>query len=223
MVDGAQGVTRTLGSWNAGARIAGLVAAYGGVQLLGRLDRTGVSGGVLLLVAALALLGVGIGRSEAVAGASDADRRLDLSTRLAVGLLGGALAGLVYVAVAWTGDLVGLPDLFGSRWAYRVDVARWGSRAATGAVWGVAFGLALPWLPGRDPRRQGPLFALIPALWVGLVTFPGLEFGAFGHRLGVLTMVPVLLYHLVWGRVLGATLRWARETEHGPLSRPLGA
>ena len=220
MTDGSQGDAGTPVRWNAGLRIAGLLLAYGGVVMLGRLDRTGVSAGVLLLVAALALLGVGIGR----AGESpDAGGRLDLSTRLAVGLLGGGLGGLAYLAVALAGDAVGVPDLFGSGWVVSADAARWGSEAARGAVWGVVLGLVLPWLPGRDPLRQGAVFAVVPALWVGLVTFPGLEFGTFGVRLGTLTMVSVLLYHGVWGLVAGGALRWARETEHAPLSRPLGA
>lgn len=219
MTDGARNEARWW-SGSTGARVAGLAAAYGGIVMIGRLDRTGVSAGVLLLVAALALLAVGFGRVE---GGTEAGGPLDLSTRLAVGLLGGGLGGLAYLAVALVGDLLGLPDLFGSGWVVGSDAARWGAEAARGAVWGVALGVALPWLPGRDPVRKGTLFALIPALWVGLVTFPGLEFGTFGVRLGILTMAPVLIYHLAWGLVAGGALRWARESEHAPLSRPLGA
>lgn len=220
MTDGSRAEAVEQTRWNAWSGIAGVLLAYGGVVMLARLDRTGVSAGVLLLVAALALLGVGIGRAEDDSGARG---RLDSSTRLAVGLLGGALGGLAHLAAALAGDLIGLPDVFASGWVVSADPARWGAEAARGAVWGVVLGLVLPWLPGRNPVRQGVFFALLPALWVGLVTFPGLEYGAFGVRLGALTMVPVLLYHLVWGLVSGAALRWARETEHAPLSRPLGA
>ena len=220
MTDGSRTGAGTSTGWDAAARIAALLLAYGGAVMLGRLDRTGVSVGVLLLVAALALLGVGVGRPGDGPGSVD---RLDLSTRLAVGLLGGGLGGMAYLAAALAGDVIGLPDLVASGWVVSADPARWGAEAARGAVWGVLFGLALPWLPGGNPVRQGAIFALLPALWVGLVTFPGLEFGTFGVRLGTLTMVPVLLYHLMWGLVTGGALRWARETEHGPLSRSLGA
>lgn len=225
MTEGAEKVGEDRGSepgplWLWSVRFGGVVCFIAGLGLLGRLDRTGVTGGILLLVAALGLLAAGLGRP--VYG-PETEGPLDLSTRLAVGLLGGALGGLAYLAAAWAGGTVGIPELFGSGWQARLGPDRWGAAALAGAVWGVLFGLVVRRLPGRDPVTQGLLFSLLPVLWTGLVVFPGLQYGAFGARLGALTMVPVVLYHLAWGLVVGSVLRWARDTGYGPLSRPLGA
>lgn len=198
----------------------GLAALAGSGWMLRDLDRTGVSVGLLLAVAALGLLATAVGQGR---WGPEEEGRLDLSARLAVGTLGGLLGGLAYLAVAWLGGLAGLPDLVGSGWEVRTGPGAWLSRATVGALWGLVFGLALRRLPGRGLVRQGLLFSLLPALWTLTVTFPGLEFGWFGARLGALTFAPVVLYHLAWGLVVGASLRWARETDLAPVSRPLGA
>lgn len=202
------------------AWILGIVALAAGLWVLRGLDRVGVSAGLLLMVAALGLLSTAVGQGR---WGPDVEGRLDLSTRLAAGALGGLLGGLAYLAFAWLGGLVGLPGLVGSGWEVRVGAGAWMSRAAAGTGWGLLLGLLLGRLPGRGPVRRGLLFSLAPALWTLAVTFPGLEFGWFGVRLGALTFVPVVLYHLVWGLVAGRTLGWARETDLAPLSRPLGA
>lgn len=192
---------------------------YRGVYL-GRYDRTGMSAGLVLAAAALGLLSTAVGQGS---WGPDEEGRLDLSARIAAGTLGGLLGGLAYLAAAWLGGLAGLPDLMGSGWEVRTGAGAWAARAFAGAAWGLLFGLLLRRVPGRGPVRKGLLFSLVPALWVLLVAFPGMEFGRFGVRLGVLTFVPVVLYHLVWGLVTGRTVRWARETDLAPLSRPLGA
>lgn len=198
----------------------GLVALAGAVLALRGLDRTGMSAGILLLVAALGLLATAVGQGR---WGPEEEGRLDLSARLAVGTLGGLLGGLAYLVAAWLGELCGIPGLLGSGWEVRLGAGAWASRAAFGAGWGLLFGLTLRRIPGRGPVGRGLLFSLAPALWVLLVTFPGLEFGWFGAGLGVLTFVPVVLYHLAWGAVVGSCLRWARDTELAPLSRRLGA
>lgn len=202
------------------ARLGGVAALVGGVALMARLDRNGVTGGILLLVAALGLTAAGWGQR---AYGPEVEGRLDLSTRLAVGLLAGALGGLAYLGVAVVGGTAGFPDLFGSELLVRADPARWGGAAARGAVWGILFGVAVPRIAHRDPVWPALLFSLLPSLWTGLVVFPGLEYGAFGVRLGTLTIVPVAIYHLFWGLVVGGTFRWAAETDEAPLSRRLGA
>lgn len=202
------------------AWLLGLAALAAAGWALRGLDRTGVSVGILLLVAALGLLATAVGQGS---WGPREEGRLDLSTRLAVGTLGGLLGGLAYLAVAWLGGLAGLPELLGSGWNVRTGAGAWASRAAAGAGWGLLFGLLLRRIPGRGPVRRGLLFSLAPALWTLTVTFPGMEFGWFGAELGVLTFVPVVLYHLAWGLVVGRTVRWGRETDLAPLSRPLGA
>lgn len=197
----------------------GLAALAGAGWTLAGLDRTGVSVGVLLLVAALGLLATAVGQGR---WGPEEEGRLDLSTRLAVGMVGGLLGGLAYLVVAWLGGRVGLPGLLGSGWEVRTGAGAWTSRAAAGALWGGLFGLTLRSVPGRGPVVRGLVFSLAPTLWTLLVGFPELEYGWFGVRLGALTFVPVVLYHLGWGLVAGGCLRWARETELAPLSRPLG-
>lgn len=201
------------------AWILGVLALAGGGWLVAALDRTGVSGGILLLVAALGLLATAVGQGRW--GPAE-EGRLDLSTRLAVGTLGGLLGGLAYLTFAWLGETVGLPDLVGSGWEIRIGPAAWASRAAAGAAWGLLFGALLRRLPGRGLVRRALLFSLAPALWTLAVTFPGLDYGWFGVRLGALTAVPVVLYHLGWGLVVGSTVGWARRTDLAPISRPLG-
>lgn len=206
--------------WLWAARFGGVVCLFAGIGLLGRLDRAGVTGGVLLLVVALGLLATGLGSPDY---GPDREGPLDLSTRVAVGVLGGALGGLAYLAAAWAGGAVGVPELLGSGWQVRTGPDQWGGAALNGALWGLVFGLLVHRMPGRDPVSQGLLFSVLPALWTGLVVFPGLEYGTLGVRLGTLTVVAVLLYHLAWGLTVGSVVRWARDTGHGPLSRPLGA
>lgn len=198
----------------------GLACLAAAGYLLRGLDRTGVSGGLLLLVAALGLLGTAVGQG---AWGPEEEGRLDLSTRLAAGTLGGLLGGLAYLAVAWLGGLAGLPELVGSGWEVRAGPGAWTARAAAGAGWGVVYGLLLRRLPGRGPVRRGLVFSLAPALWTLVVAFPEMNYGWFGVELGALTFLPVLLYHLAWGLVTGRVMRWARETDLAPLSRMLGA
>ena len=202
------------------AWVTGLACLAAGVYLLRGLDRTGVSGGLVLMVAALGLLATAVGQGS---WGPDEEGRLDLSTRLAAGALGGLLGGLAYVAVAWLGGAAGLPDLVGSGWEVRTGPAAGTSRAAGGAGGGLVFGLLLRRVPGRGPVRRGLVFSLVPALWTLVVAFPGMKYGWFGVELGALTFLPVVVYHLAWGLVTGRVVRWARETDLAPLSRMLGA
>lgn len=204
--------------WLIGA--AAVACVVGGLELVETLKPAAVTGGVLLLVASL-----GLG-ATAVGGAGygpEVEGRLDLSTRLAAGLLGGALGGVAHLIVAWAAGVVDLPGLLG------VDLAVWLTpwelvgHAASGALWGLAFGVFLPWLPGEGSLRRGLYFSAAPALWTLAVVFPDLKYGLFGVELGALTFVVVAVHHLVWGAVVGAVVRWAEHTELAPLSRPLGA
>jgi len=197
-----------------------LASLAGGAWWARQLDTTGVTGGILLLVAALGFLAVALGQGPY---GPDTEGRLDLSARLAAGLLGGALGGMAHLVVAAVVDAVGIPDLVGVEMVTRLTGAGLGTHAASGAGWGVLLGVLYPRLPGAGPVARSLLFSLVPALWVLLMTFPGMKYGVFGVELGALTFLFVILYHLVWGAVAGSVLRWARDTEYGPLSRPLGA
>lgn len=199
------------------------LASLAGAGLLVRFadaERTGITGGVLLLVAALGFLAVALGQG---AYGPEHEGRLDLSARVGAGLLGGALGGLSYLVTAWLLQAVGLPALLGSSWEVSAGAGSLAARTFLGAAWGLVFGLVFPRVPGRGAVRRGVNFAVLPALLTLLVIFPALGHGTLGMELGVLTFVPVLLYHGAWGLTAGAVIRWARETDVGPVSRMLGA
>lgn len=215
----AAGGTRVRRSaWIAGA--AGAAALVAGLQLIGTLRRGGVTAGVLLLVVALGLTALAVGGGSY---GPEREGRLDLSTRIAAGVLGGALGGVAHLVVAWSIDLAGLPGLLGVELTVWLTPGELASETRSGAVWGLLFGAAYRFLPGRGPVARGLFFSAAPALWTLLVVFPDLKFGLFGVELGVLTFVVVAIHHLVWGGVAGAVLRWAERTDLAPLSRPLGA
>lgn len=197
-----------------------ILCAGAGVLLVGTLERTGVTLGVLLLVAALAGLAVAVG--SAPAGAGEGERAPSGSVRLALGALGGALGGLAAVGVVGLVELLGLPEAAGSALPARLSSLPWLAAAGEGAVWGAVLGILLPRLPGRDAVGRGLLFSLIPALWVLVKVYPrDLDVGVFGWKLGPLTFLFVLLYHLAWGATVGATMRWGETSEESPLDRPI--
>lgn len=202
------------------AGILGAAALAGGLALVGSLRRGGVTGGVLLLVAALGLLATALGQEEY---GPEVEGRLDLSARLAAGALGGALGGLAHLLLAWATGLVGLPDLLGVDLAVWLTPAELADRSLSGALWGLAFGIVHPWVPGRGSIVRGLVFSAAPALWVLLWVYPGMKYGLFGVELGALTFAVVALHHLAWGAVVGGVIRWAERTDVGPVSRPLGA
>lgn len=204
-------------AWTAG--LASLAGAGLLVAITGA-DRTGVSGGVLLLVAALGFLATALGQEPY---GPEHEGRLDLSARIGAGLLGGALGGLAYLLTAWLLQAWGLPALLGSAWEVPGGPGSLAARTFLGAVWGLVFGIVFPRVPGRGAVRRGLNFALLPAVVTLVVILPTLGHGALGIELGVLTFVPILLYHAAWGLTAGAVLRWARETDVGPVSRMLGA
>lgn len=200
----------------------GLVCLVGAGLLVGLVDaeRSGITGGILLLVAALGFLAVAVGQGPY---GPEHEGRLDLSARVGAGLLGGALGGLSYLVTAWLLQTVGVPGLLGSSWEVSAGASSLAARTFLGAGWGLVFGIVFPRIPGRGAVRRGVNFAVLPALFTLLVIFPALGHGTLGTELGALTFVPVLLYHAAWGLTAGAVIRWARETDVGPVSRMLGA
>lgn len=211
---------RAIPGWLAWA--AGLASLAGAGLLVGATGggRTGVTGGILLLVAALGFLAVALGQRPY---GPEHEGRLDLSARIGAGLLGGALGGLAYLVAAWLLQASGLPALLGSTWEVSAAPASLAATASLGALWGLVFGIAFPRVPGRGPVRRGLIFAALPAVVTLAAIFPVLGHGPAGAGLGALTFVPVLLCHGAWGLTVGAVVRWARETSVGPVSRMLGA
>lgn len=205
------------------AWLLGLGALAGGLWAWGTsgLQATGVSAGVLLLVVALAFLATALGQR---AYGPETEGRLDLSSRLGVGLLGGVLGGVAQLLVAWSAGAAGLPDLLGVDLMVRLTPGELAGQAGSGAFWGLVFGATYRRVPGRGAVARGLMFSLVPALWVLAVVYPqDFKYGFFGVELGALTFAVVILHYLVWGAVVGGLLRWAERTEFGPVSRPLGA
>lgn len=204
-------------AWTAG--LTSLVGA--GLLLVGTAaERTAITGAILLMVAALGFLAAAVGQGPY---GPEHEGRLDLSTRVGAGLLGGALGGLAYLVAAWLLQASGLPALIGSGWEVSATPASLAVPTSLGALWGLVFGLVFPRVPGRGAIRRGLNFAVLPAAVTLVVILPALGHGVLGSGLGLLTFVPVLVYHGAWGLTAGAVLRWARETEVGPVSRMLGA
>ena len=84
---------RTISLVSVGVGALALVAAVAGAQVMETGTRLGITGGILLLVAALGLAAVAVGGrpyGPAVEGP------LDVSSRIGLGLLGGLLAGLFH-------------------------------------------------------------------------------------------------------------------------------
>lgn len=204
--------------WLIGA--AGAACLVGGLALVETLEAVAVTGGVLLLVASLGLVATAVGGARY---GPDVEGRLDLSARVAAGLLGGALGGIALLLVAWAVGVVGLPGLLGVDLSVWLTPSELAGRAASGALWGLVFGVVHPWLPGEGSLRRGLYFSAAPALWTLAVVFPDLKYGLFGVELGGLTFVVVAAHNLVWGAVVGAVVAWAERTDVAPLSRPLGA
>lgn len=235
----------------AAAWAAALAGAAGAYLLVAAGGRTALTGGILLGVVALAGLAVGLqatgepwpgepgyGEREASdeqwterressdapgePAGTEAGRHLPLADRLALGLLGGALGGIAVTVGIWLVDATGVADLLGVRIAGALTGTSLALRAWYGALWGVALALLYPRLPGRSAVARGTLFGLAPALYALLILYPlVLGLGWFAAGLGVLTFVLVLLFHLLWGAVVGALFRWAEVTDLGVLSRPL--
>lgn len=219
-VAGPNGGEPGVAAWRLAAWPVAVVTFFVGGWLVTSLaGRTSVTGGVLLLMVSLAATAVAIGGH---AYGPRVEGPLDLSTRMAIGTLGGALGGLAAAAALWLLALVHLTDLLGVALGAHLGVSGWFGRALGGAAWGFLLGIAYRIIPGGGPFGRGVVFSVLPSLYMLLVTYPDLGLGVFGVRLGALTFAFVLFLNLVWGLVVGRSLAWAEGTNVGPVSRLLG-
>lgn len=200
--------------------LAGIVAfglAVGGAALIRGGETQGVAGGVLLLIAGLALAAVALG---GVAYGPETEGSLDLSTRLGLGLLGGFLGAVVALVAAWAISAVGVPGLLGVDLP-AIDAAEAGARLLRGSALGLVLGVILPWVPGPGILGRGAVFSLAPSLFVLLVHYPTrADFGLLGLERGALAFVFVLLLNAVWGIVAAWTVGWGARSDRGPISAP---
>jgi hypothetical protein len=198
---------------------AGLAAGLAGIGLLEAGSIAGIEGGIILLVASLGLLAVAIGGrpyGPAVEGP------LDLSARLGLGLLGGALAGLVHGLLTEFAGSVGLTVLLGVGVDIDLSAGQYLVRALYGSAWGVALGVLYPAVPGEGFAAKGATFSLLPSLYILFVVYPVfMGLGVLGVRQGLLTFPLVLLGNACAGLVAAWVISWGARTEVAPVGDPL--
>jgi hypothetical protein len=198
-------------------RVVALGTAGAGIFLL-TTGRATASVGIMLLVVALAAAGVLLGSAPY---GPALEGRLDLSARLGLGLLGGALGGLTAVAMRWLLSAVGVAGLFGVQLAVDWSGPGFLAHLGTAALWGMVLGILYPHVPGRTAAGKGAAFSLVPSLYLLLKVYPfDMDLGWFGMELGGLTLVFVIGLNVLWGLVAGGAMGWGERAD-GPVSRPI--
>lgn len=195
------------------------VLGIAGARLLLLGDRLALTGGVMLCVAGLAAGAVGVGSTPYGAGI---EGRLDLSTRLGLGLLGGLLAGLGHGVLTLVAGWLDLPGLLGAGLDLHLTAISWWNRAVTGAIWGLALGAVYPILPEGSFVKRGGTFGLLLALFQLFYVYPfRFDLGLAGLDLGW-GVVPLVGVGTIVAGVLAAwPLAWAERGTDGSPSEPL--
>lgn len=192
------------------------VLGIAGWRLLLIGDRLALSGGILLLVAALAAGGVALGGT---AYGAAREGRLDLSTRLGLGLLGGILAGLLHGVLTETAGWLGLPGLLAANVDVDLTAYDWWHRTLLGGLWGLGFGILYPYVPGRSFAKKGAVFGLILAAWQLFYVYPvRLGLGLGGLEAGVGVPVLVIVGIVLAAVVASSVVAWGGRAEGDPLS-----
>lgn len=202
------------------ALLIAVLALGAGLQLIAGEGKDSVGAGMLLLIASLAFTAVALAQG---AYGPDAEGPLDLSARLGLGFLGGALGAVAARLIIWLTTETGVLDLLGVRlggWENAVWLALLPLQAL---FWGTVVGVLYPFIPGSTFVSRGALVGTLSALYLLLKTLPlDLGVGWLGIAAGPLTWVPVLLYGLVWGVACAATISWGSRADQAPVSRYLG-
>ncbi|WP_431024351.1 DUF6789 family protein [Halomonas sp. H5] len=93
-------------------------------------------------------------------------------------------------------DLLGTPDIRLVAWAIHFSVGT--------LIWGLLFGLLIPYLPGGSDVRRGLLFGVVAWLVVMVTVFPMAGSGLFGMGFGLVAPLSTLVAHVVFGLVIGS-------------------
>lgn len=93
-------------------------------------------------------------------------------------------------------DLLSTPDIRLVAWAIHFSVGT--------LIWGLLFGLLIPYLPGGGDARRGLLFGVVAWLVVMVTVFPMAGSGLFGMGFGLVAPLSTLLAHVVFGLVIGS-------------------
>lgn len=195
------------------------VLGLAGSRLLLLGDRLALTGGMLLCVAGLAAAGVAVGsRAYGV----NIEGRLDLSTRLGIGLLGGLLAGFAHGVLTLSAGWLDLPGLLGTGLDVQLSAIEWWNRAVAGSVWGFVLGAVYPILPAGSFVKRGATFGLLLALFQLLYVYPfQLGLGLAGLDLGWGVIPLVALGTVLAGIFAAWPIAWAGRGTDDPLSAPL--
>lgn len=80
------------------------------------------------------------------------------------------------------------------------------------AVWGTAFAVLQPRIPGGSTVVRGIMFGIAAWLLMMIMVMPMAGAGLFGLRFGLAAPVMTLLLHIVFGATLGAVYAWRGAT-----------
>ena len=196
-----------------------IVLGLAGARLLILGGRSAITGGILLLIGALATEAVAFGGR---AWGPDVEGSLDLSTRLGLGVLGGILAGLFHAILTLLAGWTGLAALLGSGVDVQLSAADWGFRLLHGVAWGGLLGLVWRLIPGADFVGKGLGFSLVVSAYVLLIRFPFFAgVGFLGIELGLFTSILVLLGNALAAVLAAGVIAWGARSPDRPVSQPL--
>jgi hypothetical protein len=196
-----------------------IILALAGARLLVMGGRSAITGGILLLIAALAAEAVALG-SGAWGPAVEGD--LDLSSRLGLGVLGGILAALLHGLLTLFAGWTGIGALLAPGLEVQLSAAEWGMRVLSGVTWGFLFGLAWRWLPGSDFVTKGLVASLILSFYLLLVRYPFFESAGFlGIEFGAFTSLLVLVGNAIAAVVAAGVIAWGARSPDRPVSQAL--
>lgn len=190
-----------------------------GARLLISGGRSAITGGILLLIGALAAEAVAFGGR---AWGPDVEGSLDLSSRLGLGVLGGILAGLFHALVTLFAGWTDIAAWLGSGIDVQLSTADWGVRLLHGVAWGFVLGLTWRLIPGADFVGKGLAFGLVVSAYLLLVRFPFFEdVGFLGIELGLFTSVLVLIGNALAAVIAAAVIAWGARSPDRPVSQRL--
>ncbi len=196
-----------------------IVLGLAGARLLISGGRSAITGGILLLIGALAAEAVAFGGR---AWGPEVEGSLDLSSRLGLGVLGGMLAGLFHAILTLSAGWTGLAALLGSGIDVQLSAADWGVRLLHGVAWGFLLGLAWRLIPGADFVGKGLVFSLVVSAYVLLIRFPFfVGVGFLGIEFGVFTSVLVLVGNALAAVLAAGVIAWGARSPDRPVSQPL--
>ena len=181
--------------------------------------RTALVGGILLLVAALLAAAIGLGGG---AYGPQVEGRPDLSSRLALGLLGGVLAGLVHGMLTVTAGWLGVAGLLGAGIDVDLSALDWWGRVVAGGLWGIGLGAFYPVLPGASFLGKGATFGLLLAAWQLFYVYPfELGLGMLGVDAGWGVVPLVVVGNVIGGMIAAWLVAWGGGSRAEALSAPL--